>query len=326
MIALGLAVAFAQDAPTDIPAEPVPVEARVELAEADLEAQLAELQERIERSEARLAEAEARLSELDTERALGALEPSSATTGGIVVSAGETLPEAVAIAGPVEIHGRVLGAAVSFGSDVIVHHGAHVEGDAVSFGGEVVVRDGGVVDGNRVTLGGSTSQFLPAAGVGAVGQNDLVTGLARKLVLMLALAGAGVMVVGMFPRHVDNVAQQLEKHPITSVTAGFVLLPLAALLMLFFTVTIAGVPVALFLAVLMALAAMLGFVGLCQAAGDKLPLGEPGTRRWLAFLVGVIALTFVGQIPWVGWLVAVPLGLAGLGAAMQTRLGTRDIL
>ncbi len=291
------------------------------------EERLAELEARLERSESRLAEAEARLSELDVERHLARSTPTPAGTGGVVVAAGETVPEAVAVAGPVEVHGRVLGSAVSFGSDVIVHHGAHVEGDAVSFGGRVLVHEGGKIDGNRVTLGEGSETLIPSPGVGSLASNtDLVTGLARKLVLLLALAGAGVMVVGMFPRHVDNVARQLDQHPFTSVAAGFVLVPLAALLMLFFTVTIAGVPVALFLAVTLTLAAMLGFVGLCQAAGDRLPLGEGGTRRWLAFLVGVVVLTFLGQIPWVGWLLALPLCLGALGASLQTRLGTRDIL
>jgi hypothetical protein len=66
---------------------------------------------------------------------------------------------------------------------------------------------------------------------------------------------------------------------------------------------------------------LLGFVGLCQAVGDRLPVQERPHGRWIALLVGVLLMTFLGSLPWVGWVVVGGASLLGIGAALSTRFG-----
>jgi hypothetical protein len=69
------------------------------------------------------------------------------------------------------------------------------------------------------------------------------------------------------------------------------------------------------------LAWLMGFVGLCQAVGDRLPFEQKPHGRWLAFLVGALLLTCVGNLPVVGWLVVIAASTMGIGAALSSRLG-----
>jgi hypothetical protein len=216
----------------------------------------------------------------------------------------------------------VLGSAVAFGGDVRVFNGAVVQGDAVSFGGRVVVEDGGAVEGNRVTLGQAASALTGSSL--DLRHPDWVQALARRLVVLFSFAGAGVLVVGLFPRQVDTVATTLTAHPLRSGITGLLLTGFACLLTLIFAVTLIGIPIALFIAVVIAIAALLGFIALCQAAGDHIPWSNQGARRWLAFLMGVVGLGLLGSLPFIGKAALAALGLSCMGAALQTRLGTRE--
>ena len=57
--------------------------------------------------------------------------------------------------------------------------------------------------------------------------------------------------------------------------------------------------------------------------GDRLPVESRPYGRWLAFLVGVVLLTFLGSLPWVGWLVIAGASVLGVGAAISSRFGAQ---
>src|SRR5690606_32887862 len=89
--------------------------------------------------------------------------------------------------------------------------------------------------------------------------------LYRKLVFLLSMAGAGVLVVGLFPGRVARVAGAIESHPFRSMAVGAVATVALGVLSLVLAVTIIGLPLSLVLWGLVALAWLLGVVGLCQA-------------------------------------------------------------
>lgn len=254
----------------------------------------------------------------------------------VLVRPDETVEEVVSFGNDVHVAGHVEGDAVSFGGNVQVARTGTVDGDAVSFGGRVQVDDGGVVNGNRVAMG--VPMALPVAVAppssaepsGAAGNLRLATDtqtffqwLYRRLVLMLSVAGAGVLVVGLFPARVGRVAQDLEARPVRAAVVGTLATGfLAAFGVLFAIVTLGlGSPISVLLFLALAVAWLLGFVGFCQAVGDRLPVRERPHGRWIAFLVGIVLLTFLGSLPWVGMLVVGAASLLGIGAALSTRFG-----
>lgn len=263
----------------------------------------------------------------------------------VEVPEGREVDEVVSFGNDVHVAGHVLGDAISFGGDVRVGETGKVDGDAVSFGGLVNVENGGRVAGNRVAMDMPLQlpAVVPAGPKGepnafghlalATDGNVLLRSLYRRLVWMLSVAGAGVLVVGLFPSRVTRVAQDLEARPVRAAFVGaLATLFLAVFSVLFAVVTLGlGFPVSMLLMGVLSVAWLLGFVGLCQAVGDRLPVQDRrsgfassthGARgRWVAFLVGVVLLTFLSSLPWIGWVVIALASMLGIGAALSTRFG-----
>ncbi len=254
----------------------------------------------------------------------------------VTVKLGESVEEVVAFGNDVEIAGVVIGDATSFGGDIVITETGQVGGDAVSFGGRVLVSNGGSVSGDRVALGmpgvSSSPQVAVATSqeaVGSVGslvdQDSIFDTLYRRLILLLSFAGAGVLVVGLFPDRVGRIASNMEAHPLRSAVVGtFATGFLALFSLLFAVITLGlGLPVSMVVWVFLGLAWLMGFVGLCQAIGDRLPFEQKPHGRWLAFLIGTVLLTCMSSLPLVGWLVIGGASLIGVGAALSTRFGGR---
>jgi hypothetical protein len=252
----------------------------------------------------------------------------------VLVEAGNVVDEVVGFGDDVHVEGEVLGDATSFGGSVIIGPDGIVHGDAVSFGGHVQVEDGGTVHGGRLALG------VPGVGAievrhegpaamgaltGVVSGESLFSRLYHQLILLLSFAGAGVLVVGLFPSRVGRIANHLESSPFRSGLVGVIAtgsLALFSLLFAVFTLGL-GLPVSMMIVAVLGLAWLMGFVGLCQAVGDRLPFEQKPHGRWLAFLVGALLLTCVGNLPVVGWLVVIAASTMGIGAALSSRLGGR---
>ena len=251
----------------------------------------------------------------------------------VLVDEGETVDEVVAFGDDVHVKGVVRGDATSFGGSVIVFPTGAIHGDAVAFGGEIRVEDGGTLEGGRVSLGvpgvAVSEVTSPAAGsVGATIANDaqgLLSSIYRRLVLLLSFAGAGVLVVGLFPTRVTRIADTLEERPFRSMFVGVMATGFLMLFSLIFGIVTfgLGLPVSFVVVAALGLAWLMGFVGLCQAVGDRLPFEQKPHGRWLAFLVGTILLTCVGSLPLVGWLVVLAASAIGVGAALSSRFGGR---
>jgi hypothetical protein len=290
-------------------------------------AQVEALQQRLEEEKARRLELEARHAELLRQTGR---QPGGAATVAVgqpvVIAAGDQVDEATSMGGDLLVHGQVAGDVVALGGDVRVFPGGRVEGSATALGGTVLVDPGGVVLGDKVSLGGpglTAAAIDPSRPFSAL--TTWLAALQRRAVQFLTLAGAGVMVVGLFPDRVNRVAATFDDVPfqsffLGSLAAGSLLLSGALLTILTLGL---GIPVTLLFYAFLAVLWLLGFVGLCQAAGDRFRfLGRP-QGRWLAFLLGALAVTFVSSLPWIGLLALAGFSSAGIGAALLSRLGAR---
>ena len=238
----------------------------------------------------------------------------------VVVVSGEETDKALAVGGDVIVAGTVFGDATSIGGDVLVSDGGRVEGKAISVGGEIIVAEGGFVARDRVAI---APQEHVASMTGGSDRHSLLTMLYHRLLFMLSFGGVGVLVVGLFPNRVGRVADTLWKRPLVSTVVGILTTSLLACVGGSFFLTFLGIPVTLLAGAVFGMALILGFVGLCQAVGDRLPLRQKHHGRWLAFLIGTVLLCCVSALPAVGWLVLIGACTSGLGAAVMTRFGTR---
>ncbi len=260
-----------------------------------------------------LRDTDARLDEL--------LSPGDERTGfgnSVVVQAGELVEEATAFGEDVLVLGHVTGDATSFGGNVYIKHGGVVEGDAVSFGGRVITEDGAELEGNRLAMAAGANLMAMAPET-----SGFLTAIYNRLVFLLSFAGAGVLLVGLFPLRVGRIAHSLEEHPFRAAFAGTFatgfLLGAAGL----FAITCLGLPVTAVLLTVLSVAWMMGFVGICQAVGDRLPFEQKQNGRWIAFLIGSLLVAFLTSLPFMGWLIVMMGSVLGIGAALSTRLGGR---
>ena len=211
---------------------------------------------------------------------------------------------------------------------VFVPDGARVEGDAVSFGGRVHIEEGGEVEGDRVALGGDAATDAISEiphWEGAMRPAPLtgwLSGLGRRIAMLLGFAGAGVLVVGLWPRNVTQVSRAVVEHPVWYGVAGAILTASLSLGALLLTITLLGIPVAMFLLGLLAVAWLLGLVAFCSAAGEHLPFARD-RGSWAAFLAGAGVLAVVAMVPVIGSVLVFALGFPAVGAALLTRLGSR---
>ncbi len=320
------------EAATD--AEADSVEARLERLERNMERQQDLLERVVERLESDLAvpavpatpslEAGPEVPEIPelADLADADLQDIASFGGPVTVAVGEVVRDAVAFGSPVSVDGTVEGDAVCFGEDVIISSTGVVTGDAVSFGGKVLVEDGGQVHGDRVALA-SDEAPTSATGLAMLAEkgSTWMHGMVRRTVLLLCLAGIGVLLLGLFPDKVVNTARGLERHPIRYGLAGLLLsgtgLAVAGLL----AITIIGLPISAFVLLLLGLAWLLGFVALGQALGDLLPV--PATMRGKvgAFLIGVCLLGALSLVPYLGKLLLFFSFFPCVGAAVGTRFG-----
>ena len=318
---------------TEAPVEPVQ-----ELSTADrlhnLELRLAEQQGQLDEILTHLDHLGTTLEQQQTEDSVtgptleqvSAQVPDFADFGNPVhVERGEVVEEAVAFGAPVLVDGTVRGDVVSFGADVRVNRSGHVQGDAVSFGGKVKVRSGGRVDGDRVTLA-SSDVPSSASGLALLAEkgSSWFHAMVRRTVMLLCLAGIGVLVLGLFPDKVRNVARGLELHPFRYGVAGLLLSCAGVVVSLLLAVTFIGLPVSVFVLLLLGLAWLLGFVALGRTLGHVFPMPKAFEGGLGPFLAGVLLLAAISLIPYVGKLVLFLSLFPCVGAAIGTRFGNAE--
>lgn len=239
----------------------------------------------------------------------------------------------------------------SFGGNVSIE--GTVGGDIVMFGGNLSLDETAVVNG-AITLMGGNLQRTPGATVqGGINQNrgnvapvapiapiaplhpfatnpffrpfmygfDLLGGI----VTALAFAALGALVVIFAPNPTRRISEAAQAKPFNTAGVGCLTLILLPILSLLLLITLIGIPVALILGLLSAIAWIFGSIGVGLLAGEKI-LQAFKARDILpvvAVILGVVVLMVVGQVPILGWLISFIVGLIGLGAVVLTRFGTR---
>lgn len=256
--------------------------------------------------------------------------------GSVTIVAGQTVRQAVAIGGNVDIYGHATGDTAAIGGNVHVHPGGVVDGDATSIGGQMIVDSGATVKGSRTNVGGGIPwSLIWPWGVHSQGGNSfgpsfggpfggallgLIIGFAKNI-LMTLLA---MLVVALFLLRTETVAHAIIEKPGMSILYGILALVLAVPVALFLLVTCIGIPLIIVEIALFMVAKFLGFAGLALAVGWKLGdgLNKPISSPLIAVLIGGFALSFIGLVPFLGSSVDWILRLFGLGAVFFTGFGT----
>jgi hypothetical protein len=243
-------------------------------------------------------------------------------TGRLVVPEGETVQTAMIFSGEAVIDGTVADWLVVFNGRTEIT--GTVGEDVVVFNGEVVLRSGARVGGDVISL--EEPEIEEGATV-AGNVTDLATRwnfyditfggrLAWWLASTVSTLVLGLVLLLLGPRLDPASVRAIRDRLGPTIGFGllvFVLLPIIAAILL---ATIVGVPLGLSLLFALGLVYLIGYVVGTLALG-RLVVKEP-TSRYVAFLVGWVALRLIALVPFLGgiaWLVVTVLGLGTLWVA-----------
>lgn len=148
---------------------------------------------------------------------------------------------------------------------------------------------------------------------------------ALRLLLAATLFGLGLLAVWLAPQASLRVARSLQDRPWACAGRGLLLLVLGPALILFFVLTVIGLPLAFFLSAAGVLVSFLAKLSAAYGLGLCLLPHAPDRQRWLTFTLGYAVLTVLTFIPFLGPLVnltAVGLGLGMLWLALSQAPGS----
>ena len=268
------------------------------------------------------------------------LESGEVMDGDLVVLGGSVV---------METRSRVDGNVVVMGGSIRV--AGEVDGDVVVFGGNVVLRSTAVVDGDLVTIGGNVQRDRGAVVRGNEVEGLEFEGLPRiaplptrlrfdpysnrwsssifdifgDIVVALALAALGLLVVLFWPKQTKVVGQAVLAAPLPSGGVGLLTGVVAVILMVFLAITICLSPVAFLLGVAMLVAGIFGWIAIGLLVGRRLleAFKLKGVTSLMAVAAGTLLISVLRAIPCLGAIFGFVVGCAGLGAVVLTRFGTQ---
>lgn len=268
------------------------------------------------------------------------LEGDLVVFGTFELETGARVDGEVVVMGNADVAGTVEGDLFAAGS-LTLRSTARAEGDVASAGvidrhedAVVLGTIGPVADGDFVFPGGAPFVFpfvWPRARVTAASwwirtAGAMLRGLARVVVLSIL----ALVVMSLWPDQAERMGRVIEENPLTSFGVGLLSLIVGTLVILLLAVTICLSPFAVVGIIVIAIAALLGWISFGLVVGRRVLVGlfdQPSPNAVTAGIVGTALVTFlmalarsVGLLHVLLLFVLVP---PAVGTVVLTRFGSR---
>jgi hypothetical protein len=244
--------------------------------------------------------------------------------GSVTVVEKQVVENAIAIGGStiVQPNGRVTQTAIAIGGNVILKKGARVDGDAYAIGGKVVQAEGATIGGSQSTFNGQydqrdmmgmhrdRNQFLPTYFFHA------------GFRIFSAIVGAilGVILLRTAPSLLPNLAATARQYPGQSVLWGIGAMFAFVALTIFLAITLIGIPLIPIVSLIMSLTSLVGALGISLFIGQQV-IKSDRQSSLQKFSIGLLIVTILALIPFVGGIVVCVVSLFGLGSLLVWKLG-----
>lgn len=220
---------------------------------------------------------------------------SGASIGAPVTVTGMHRGDVVSVGGPVTVDGRVEGDVWALGTNIQLTGRAVVTGDVVAIGGKVASAAGASVSGSVSQLPGLKIPLLGVLGTSFSAQALGLAGVALSYVLLGFALFISSFYFGPHVRGVLDSLPVLWRPALITIAISLVVVPLLVVLLV---ASIIGVFFLPFLALVLFLISLDGFLVLCVRAGDWLRggTGRAADVTLYAFTSGLLAL-FLLKVP-----------------------------
>ena len=245
-----------------------------------------------------------------------------------------------AAGGRIVLDGDVAGYAQLTGGSMRID--GHVDGDVYAVGGELHIGPKAVIDGAITYRGPQAVDIAPGATVNGPVRNIVLdrAELQRRwlwtlgaivLVWFIGWAIVGAVLLGLFPDATRRVTALARSRTGLAMLLGLVAVLVLPPLMLLLFGSVVGIPLALLVLLLYLALLPLGFLAGVATTGDWLmqrrpQAAPPRTRsRILVFVLTLLVVMILTQIPFIGWLAGVLLWLLGIGAIVLAVARARPV-
>lgn len=248
--------------------------------------------------------------------------------------------DVIVFGGNADINGEITGDLVVFGGIVTLLDEAVIRQDLVSFGSGINRSDGAIVDGQVIVdvpfpeINISPVQINPPnfTNFDPFSGNGYRYGLASVVSYFFntfAFTALAILIVLFLPKQIEKTADTTIDQPVAAGGLGcltMLLVPIAAVLMLF---TVILIPVSFVGLFLLGIGLVFGWVTVGLVVGRR--LGEALDREWTPIVeagVGTLVVSLVsggiGFIQPLGVLIWIAISSVGLGAVVISRFGTQS--
>ena len=264
--------------------------------------------------------------------AAGEVQDNVIAFGGNVVVEGRVKESVVAIGGTILVSGEVGDAVVGIGSRITLKPSAIVNGDVVSLGGILEKEPGCIIRGDTV-------YFKPSEIGGRLFRGGLFKGIFAlplfpiffiiKLIGVFLMLLVTLVVAGLFPRQIVRASGEVRASFWPVFGTGLLAIIIFAGAVIFSALlcfVLIGIPILIALIWAGLAIKLFGRVVLLFFFGESLlkAFGAKNVSAIGASLTGLILVSLIGFIPFVGFLFSQVLNIIGWGVVIRTKFGTKE--
>lgn len=244
--------------------------------------------------------------------------------GNVTVVEKQVVENAIAIGGSaiIQPNGRVTQTAIAIGGNVILKQGARVDGDAYAIGGKVEQAEGATIGGSKNTfddqynernltgMHGNRNRFLPMYFFHA----------SFRIFSAIVAAILGIILLRTAPSFLPNLAATVRQYPAQSALWGIGAMFTLVALNIFLALTLIGIPLIPLLSLIVSLTSLVGALGISLFIGQQV-VKRDRRSNLQQFLIGLLIVTLLALIPFVGGIVVFVVSLLGLGSLLTWKFG-----
>ncbi|MFZ7101634.1 MAG: hypothetical protein ACOWWO_03115 [Peptococcaceae bacterium] len=250
-------------------------------------------------------------------------------TGDIEIQRAEVINgDVVAMTGNIKIFGKVNGNVTAFKGDISLEDDSEVNGDITVFAGRIHKSSRAVVTGDSTEVGRSGVKVVTPGTQNIRPETRSINhGLtwSRIVLQLLGLAALTLLGFSLFSKSIDSMHDWVQDNfgqVFLKGLLGWIALPF---LLIALIITILGIPVALFVLILLPVPIITGLWVVGLFTGNKvLPLLKKDWQRNLLIegVSGVVIIWLAVKAPFLGFLVLPVIAVIGLGVILDSKFGT----
>jgi len=247
--------------------------------------------------------------------------------GGEVLIEGKVKNSVVAFGGTVIVSGEVGDLVLGFGSEVTLKSSAVVNGDVVSLGGTLEKEFGSIVKGDTIYI--ETPRDIKNL-MKTLFKGPLIPFLIIiKLISVFIWFLLALLMAAFFPRQISLASSQIRKSFWPVFGTGILSIIIYTCLIIFsvfLSFVLIGIPILLSLIIIGLIIKIFGRVVLFYFLGDSLcnAFGKGKASPLLAVTLGLIIVSFITFIPFLGALVSFFLTIIAWGVVIRTKFGVTE--